>query len=354
MEYRLCDRFQKTQNDAEVCMFSSVPRIAGLLAATSMALASLATAAHAQTGSQGRPDATNVQMVSVPETYCRSIDNTDMTGQDYYFSAADVTAKSGKVIQSHNGGSCCTAAAPWNGSACQAVPTCTNDKDLIGWSCVATADSCARVGMTLINGACGVAVPPPPPCYTIQTSGGIYGTNKTANYLALDPNFWVTPLISYIPGATSAVSSGTQNNSGSWFVDSYTNVDYARPSSFNLMITGVQNITKAVYSPSVWYTINVERITYSNNLLTAPSGPTGSSAEIYVNDQLAGRTVYGPGGNNGSDTVANTILPKLKEGMNKITFFLKGKVEGTSQDGWTFYFQSRFTADLVFFGARCN
>lgn len=160
MEYRICDRFQKTQNDAEVCMFSSVPRIARLLAATSLALASLATAAHAQTGAQGRPDATNVQMVSVPETYCRSIDNTDMTGQDYYFSAADVTAKSGKVIQSHNGGSCCTAAAPWNGSACQAVPTCTNDKDLIGWSCVATADSCARVGMTLINGACGVASPP--------------------------------------------------------------------------------------------------------------------------------------------------------------------------------------------------
>ena len=142
-------------------MFSSVPRIAGLLAATSLALASLATAAHAQTGAQERPDATNVQMVSVPETYCRSIDNTDMTGQDYYFSAADVTAKSGKVIQSHNGGSCCTAAAPWNGSACQAVPTCTNDKDLVGWSCVATADSCARVGMTLINGACGVAAPPP-------------------------------------------------------------------------------------------------------------------------------------------------------------------------------------------------
>ena len=167
-------------------MFSSVPRIAGLLAATSLALASLATAAHAQTGAQGRPDATNVQMVSIGDTYCRSIDNTDMTGQDYYFSAADVTAKSGKVIQSHNGGSCCTAAAPWNGSACQAVPTCTNDKDLIGWSCVATADSCARVGMTLINGACGVA--PTPPSCNISSVVGKYTKYGEGNAMAVDPN----------------------------------------------------------------------------------------------------------------------------------------------------------------------
>lgn len=140
-------------------MFSSVPRIAGLLAATSLALASLATAAHAQTGAQGRPDATNVQMVSVPETYCRTIDNTDMTGQDYYFSAADVTAKSGKVIQSHNGGSCCTAAKPWTGTQCAAPPVCAAGTELVSGSCVPTAASCAATGMTLINGACGVAAP---------------------------------------------------------------------------------------------------------------------------------------------------------------------------------------------------
>ena len=145
-------------------MLFSLSRTKGLMLAGALALAGLVPhLAFAQAGAQGRPDATNVQMVSVPETYCRSIDNTDMTGQDYYFSAADVTAKSGKVIQSHNGGNCCTAAAPWNGTACQAVPTCTNDKDLVGWSCVATSDSCARVGMSLINGACGVAVPPGPP-----------------------------------------------------------------------------------------------------------------------------------------------------------------------------------------------
>ncbi len=141
-------------------MLFSLSRTKGLLLAGALTLAGLVPhLAFAQAGAQGRPDATNVQMVSVPETYCRSIDNTDMTGQDYYFSAADVTAKSGKVIQSHNGGNCCTAAAPWNGTACQAVPTCTNDKDLVGWSCVATSASCARVGMSLINGACGVAAP---------------------------------------------------------------------------------------------------------------------------------------------------------------------------------------------------
>ncbi len=143
---------------------------ASFFGAVLLTVAALMPVAHAQSSATGRPDATHVQMVSVPETYCRSIDNTDRTGQDYYFSAADVTAKSGKVIQSHNGGSCCTAAAPWNGTACQAVPTCTNDKDLVGWSCVATADSCARVGMTLINGACGVATPPDP-CPYINNVG---------------------------------------------------------------------------------------------------------------------------------------------------------------------------------------
>lgn len=154
-------------------MLFSLSRTKGLLLAGALTLAGLVPhLAFAQAGAQGRPDATHVQMVSVPETYCRSIDNTDMTGQDYYFSAADVTAKSGKVIQSHNGGSCCTAAAPWNGSACQAVPTCTNDKDLVGWSCVATSDSCARVGMTLINGACGVAVPSQPAAFNPASLSG--------------------------------------------------------------------------------------------------------------------------------------------------------------------------------------
>lgn len=333
-------------------MFSSVPRIAGLLAATSLALASLATAAHAQTGAQGRPDATNVQMATVSQTYCRSIDNVDMTSHNYYTNAADVAAKEGKVIQSHNGGSCCTAAAPWNGSACQAVPTCTNDKDLVGWSCIATEASCARVGMALINGACGVAVPPPPPCYSATQVGNIYGTNKTANYLSFNPSYWMYPTTTYIPGSTTVIASGT-GSAGGW-IDTATNVDYLRPYSFDVLISGVENITDAKYSPSVWYTINVERKMYNNNALTAPSGPVGSSAEVYVNDQLAGRTVYGPGGTNGTDTVPNSIRSKLKNGINKITFFLKGKIEATSADGWTWYFQSRYVADLVFYGNKCN
>ena len=141
-------------------MFSSASRIAGLLAATYLALAALAPAANAQTRSQGRPDATHVPMVVIGETYCRSIDNEDKSSFDFYTSAADVTAKSGKVIQSHNGGNCCTAAFPWNGSACAAPLICAAGTEPVNGTCVATVASCAAIGMTLINGACGVAAPP--------------------------------------------------------------------------------------------------------------------------------------------------------------------------------------------------
>ena len=141
-------------------MLFSLSRTKGLLLAGALTLAGLVPhLAFAQAGAQGRPDATNVQMVSVPETYCRSIDNTDMTGQDYYFSAADVTAKSGKVIQSHNGGHCCTATSPWNGTSCAAPLVCASGTEAVNGSCVATTASCAAIGMSLINGACGVAAP---------------------------------------------------------------------------------------------------------------------------------------------------------------------------------------------------
>ena len=333
-------------------MFSSVPRIARLPAATSLALASLATAAHAQTGAQGRPDATNVQMATVSQTYCRSIDNVDMTSHNFYTNAADVAAKEGKVIQSHNGGSCCTAASPWNGTMCAAPLVCGAGTEAVNGVCVATNASCAAIGMTLINGSCAVAAPPPP-CFTAQPSSGIYGTNKTANYLEMDSLIWgINPLYSYVPGGSFSISAGTANKSGVWFPSDYTNVDYARPFSFNIFITGVQNITGARYSPSVWFSKNVVSVINNNKYITAPNGPNGSSAEIYVNDQLAGRTVYGL--SSGTDTVANTILPKLKEGDNKITFFLKGSVVGENQDGWTYYYQSEYTGSLVLLGNRCK
>lgn len=322
-----------------------------LIAASLLALTMSASIAQSQATNTKGPDATNVQMVTMGETYCRSIDNEDKTSLDFYTSAADVTAKSGKVIQSHNGGNCCTAAFPWNGSSCQALPVCGAGLEPIGLSCVATEQSCANAGLVLLNGACSVAASTS--CYSIQPSGGIYGSNKTANYLDFNPTAWTFPVTSYIPGASTAISTGTQPTGG-WFPSSYTNADYNHPYSFDVIINGVQHITDAKYSPSVWYSINVERKINNNNAITAPSGPNGSAAEIYINDQLAGKTVYGPGGTTGTDIVPNTIKSKLKEGKNKITFFLKGSVVGESQDGWTFYWQSRYTADLILFGSRCN
>ncbi len=141
-------------------MLLSLSRTKGLMLTGALALAGLVPhPAFAQAGAQGRPDATNVQMATVSQTYCRSIDNVDMTSHNFYTNAADVTAKEGKVIQSHNGGNCCTAASPWNGSSCAAPLVCSSGTEAVNGSCVATTASCAAIGMTLINGACGVAAP---------------------------------------------------------------------------------------------------------------------------------------------------------------------------------------------------
>lgn len=329
-------------------MFSSVPRIAGLLAATSLALASLATAAHAQTGALGRPDATNVQMVSVPETYCRSIDNTDMTGQDYYFSDADVTAKSGKVIQSHNGGSCCTADAPWNGSACQAVPTCTNDKDLVGWSCVATEASCARVGLTLIGGVCVTAGPPT--CnFNVTASSPLYSVSSTAGggYTPrLIVNRYTPVSIAGIePSLISSYFDGGENPGGT-YVNNIENhrVVYRASLSWADEIRAALHVdtggtrtdgtvvTSGLYYPD-WSTSGWMQYTYEINIkskslishashyveLLLQDTTVGVEYEIFVNGTQAGARIFNHGyGYPPPPSYRNSILGLLKDGVNTV------------------------------------
>lgn len=194
-----------------------------LIAATTVLAVTLSTAlAQSNTGG-ARPDATTIPMVFMNETYCHSIDNRDMNSQDFYASAADVTTKSGKVIQSWNKGNCCTAAMPWNGSACAVPLICAAGTEAVNGSCVATAASCAAIGMTLINGACGVAAPPPP-CNINSLVGrdsNYYGMTFAVTFSIMSTNS-----VRVISGCTKAVGGICKSGGGTASNHTITNCEF--------------------------------------------------------------------------------------------------------------------------------